>query len=753
MLFGFPCEHQLDTMDCGPACLKIISKYYGKFYSLQFLRDACGVSREGVSFQDICYGAEKIGLRTLGVRASIDDLYRKVKFPCIIHWQDNHFVVVYKVKGDKVYVSDPAKDLLVYSLQEFVNGWYKESEKNGAVLLVEPAPNFRSQGDQVKTKQNLEKMLKYFVPYKSGFVTLFSVMLIVTLLQGMLPFISKAVIDVGIHTQDVEFIDLVLLANIAILVSVTLSNAVRDWLLLHITSRVNIALISDYLIKLMRLPVAFFENKMIGDILQRAQDHERIRSFIMNNSLNLIFSTLTFVVFSVILMFYNPVIFAIFITSGIMYVGWVLGFLSIRKRMDWEYFDLISRNQSYWVETVKSIQDVKINNYEQSRRWKWENIQAKLYRLNTRVLTVTNAQQLGGQFILSIQNLAITFFCAKAVIRGEITFGVMISTQFIIGMLSAPLSQFINFIISAQYAKISFLRLNEIHEMQDEEEIAMAANAPLPIDGKLSLQNVYFQYTPHADPVLKQIYLNIPEGKVTALVGGSGSGKSTLLKILLRLYQPSAGDVLLGDTNIRNISMRDWREQCGVVMQDGCVFSDTILNNVVLDDEHLDYARLEEALETANILSEIKQMPQGYHTKIGEEGRGLSGGQKQRILIARALYKNPRYLFLDEATNALDAINEAKIVKALNRAFQKRTVIVVAHRLSTIRHAYQIVVLNKGVITEIGNHESLMVHRGNYFELVNNQMNDVEELVAEPVLSGETGGHQCHGGGSCECQN
>lgn len=753
MLFRFPCEHQLDTMDCGPACLKIISKYYGKFYSLQFLRDVCGVSREGVSFQDISYGAEKIGLRTLGIRASIDDLYKKVKFPCIIHWQDNHFIVVYKVKGSNVYVSDPAKDLLVYSLQEFVNGWYDEEENNGAVLLVEPSPDFRSQGDHVRGKQSLEKILKYFIPYKSGFVTLFSVMLVVTILQGMLPFISKAVIDVGIHSQDIGFINLMLLANITIIASVTLSNAVRDWLLLHITSRVNIALISDYLIKLMRLPVAFFENKMIGDILQRAQDHERIRAFIMNNSLNLIFSTLTFVVFSVILMFYNPVIFAIFIIAGLMYVGWVLGFLSIRKRMDWEYFDLVSRNQSYWVETVKSIQDVKINNYEQPRRWKWEKIQAKLYRLNTRVLTVTNTQQLGGQFILSIQNLAITFFCAKAVIRGEITFGVMISTQFIIGMLSAPLSQFINFIISAQYAKISFLRLNEIHEMQDEEEIAMTANTPMPADGKLSLQNVYFQYSPHADYVLKQIYLNIPEGKITALVGGSGSGKSTLLKILLRLYQPSVGDVLLGDTNIRNISMRDWRDQCGVVMQDGCVFNDTILNNVALDDEHLDYIRLEEALETANILSEIKQMPQGYHTKIGEEGRGLSGGQKQRILIARALYKNPRYLFLDEATNALDAINEAKIVKALNKAFRKRTVIVVAHRLSTVRHAHQIVVLKKGVITEIGNHESLMGHQGDYFELVNNQMNDMDELVTEPVLSGSSGGHQCHCEGGCGCEN
>lgn len=732
-MFRFPNEYQMDVMDCGPACLKIISKFYGKYYSLQHLRDMCGISREGVSVKDISYGAEKIGLRTLAVNVSIEDLHKKAKLPCIVHWDENHFIVVYKVSDRQVYVSDPAKGLVTYTLQQFVNKWYKEGSRTGAALLIDPSPEFKSEEDSRQRQKNLEKLMRYFLPYKRSFATLFGIMLLVTLLQGMLPFISKAVIDVGIKASDIDFINLVLIANITIIVSVTLSNAVRDWLLLHITSRINIALITDYLVKLMRLPVTFFENKMIGDILQRAQDHERIRSFIMNNSLNLIFSTLTFVVFSLILLFFNKFIFVIFFCGGLLYVLWVIGFLSFRKRLDWEYFDLISRNQSYWVETVNTIQDIKINNYEQPRRWKWESIQALLYKLNLKVLTITNMQQLGAQFILSIKDLAITFYCAKAVITGDITFGVMISTQFIIGMLNAPLAQFISFIISAQYAKISFMRLNEIHELADEEDIAMRTGLPIPEKGGIRLQDISFQYTPHSAFVLRQINLFIPEGKITAFVGGSGSGKSTLLKILLRLYQPTFGAVLLGDMNISNVTLKGWRDKCGVVMQDGRIFNDTILNNIVLDDEKIDYTRVESALETANILSEVKQMSKGYLTKIGEEGRGLSGGQRQRILIARALYKNPEYLFLDEATNALDAINEAKIVTALHAAFKSRTVIVVAHRLSTIRYAHQIVVLKEGEIVEIGNHDSLMLQEGYYAQLIYNQINPAEMQISLPV--------------------
>ena len=539
----------------------------------------------------------------------------------------------------------------------------------------------------------------------------------------MLPFISKAVIDVGIKTSDVNFINMVLIGNISILLSVMIFNVIRDWILMHITARVNIALISDYLIKLMKLPVTFFENKLLGDILQRAQDHERIRSFIMNNSLSLIFSILTFVVFSIILLIYNAIIFYIFISGSILYAGWVLLFLNIRKKMDWEYFELLSKNQSYWVETVSSIQDIKIYNYEKHRRWKWEEIQARLYHVNKRVLAITNAQNLGAQFIESIKNMGIVFFCATAVIKGEITFGVMISTQFIIGMLNGPLVQFINFIVSAQYAKISFLRINEIKQLEDEEELlSVGSTTILPENKSLILDNVNFQYTVNSPLVLHNIYLHIPENKVTAIVGGSGCGKSTLLKLLVRLYKPSYGDIKMDKMNVNAINLRQWRSMCGVVMQDGKIFSDTILNNIVLDDEHIDYEQLRKVCRIAQIEDEINAMPKGFETNIGENGRGLSGGQKQRLLIARALYRNPQYLFLDEATNALDTINEKKIVEALNNAFLQRTVIVVAHRLSTIRNADQIVVLDKGYIVEVGNHDSLMERKGHYFQMIASQM-------------------------------
>ena len=553
-------------------------------------------------------------------------------------------------------------------------------------------------------------------------------MLLVTALQGMLPFISKAVIDVGIQTSDVNFINMILVGNISILVSVMVFNVVRDWILMHITARVNIALISDYLIKLMKLPVNFFENKLLGDILQRARDHERIRSFIMNNSLALVFSTFTFLVFSLILLYYNRVIFLIFLAGSVLYVLWVLVFLSIRKKLDWEYFELISRDQSYWVETVNAIQDIKIYNYEKHRRWKWEEIQAGLYRVNKRVLAVTNMQNLGAQFIESVKNMAIVFFCATAVIRGDITFGVMISTQFIIGMLNGPLIQFINFVISAQYAKISFLRMNEIRQLDDEEELlSVGGTTVLPECRDLVLEKVMFQYTPNAPLVLKNIYLRIPQNKVTAIVGGSGSGKSTLLKLLVRLYKPTYGDIKMGGMNVTAINLRQWRNLCGVVMQEGKIFSDTVLNNIVLDDEHLDHDRLHECCHIAQIEDEINAMPKGFDTLIGETGRGLSGGQKQRLLIARALYRNPQYLFLDEATNSLDTINERKIVDALNKAYEQRTVVVIAHRLSTIRNADQIVVLHQGQIVEVGNHETLMERKGYYYELVESQSDYIEK--------------------------
>lgn len=728
ILRRFPVEYQMDSQDCGPASLKIIAKHFGRFYSLQMLRDKCGLSKTGVSLLDLSYGSESVGLRSLAIKGTISDLISNVPLPAIVHWDDNHFVVVYHTSKKYVYVSDPSKGLVKYTHEEFRRGWYKKGENNGILLAVEPMADFeQTKEEKEMAAEHFSSILRYFFPYKKHFGTIFCIMLLVTLLQGILPFISKAVIDVGIKTQDVNFINMVLVGNIVILLSITIFNIVRDWILLHITSRVNIALISDYLIKLMKLPVSFFENKLLGDILQRAQDHERIRSFIMNSSLSLLFSVLTFVVFSVILLVYNATIFGIFIAGSVLYILWIFLFLSIRKKLDWEYFELVSKDQSYWVETVTAIQDIKISNHEKSRRWKWENIQARLYKVNKRVLAVTNMQNLGAQFIENMKNMGIVFFCATAVISGEITFGVMISTQFIIGMMNGPLIQFINFIISAQYAKISFLRMNEIRQLKDEEEeLATGNSIILPDNKSLIMQNLFFTYNQNSTPVLQQINLTIPQHKVTAIVGGSGSGKSTLLKLLLRLYKPTYGDIKMGEMNVSNISLKKWREMCGVVMQDGKVFSDTILNNIVLNDENIDYDRVKKACQIAQLDTEISEMPKGYETPVGETGRGLSGGQKQRLLIARALYRNPEFLFLDEATNSLDSINERKIVTALNNAFENRTVVVIAHRLSTIREADQIVVLNKGRIAEIGNHNWLMEQKGQYYELVNSQAGVIE---------------------------
>ena len=728
ILHRFPTEYQMDAKDCGPASLKMVAKYFGRYYSLQYLRDKCGITKEGVSLLGISAAAESIGLHTAAFKCTIDDVILKVPFPVIIYWNENHFVVVYHANKKYIWVSDPCKGHVKYTKREFMEGWYLKNEDKGVLLALEPTADFKlSKQEKKQEKDSMLSMLRYFMPYKKEFSLIFFVMLVATLLQGILPFISKSVIDIGISTSDVNFINMVLAGNICILLSIMVFSVVRDWILMHITARVNIALISDYLIKLMKLPVTFFENKLLGDILQRAADHERIRSFIMNNSLSLIFSTFTFLLFSIILLIYNHVIFFIFLGGSILYVIWVMLFLSIRKKLDWQYFELLSKNQSYWVETVSAIQDIKIYNYERSRRWKWEEIQARLYHVNKRVLAVTNMQNLGAQFIESIKNMAITFFCATAVINGDITFGVMISTQFIIGMLNGPLIQFINFVVSAQYAKISFLRMNEIRQLEDEDELlSVGSTTILPEDRSLILKNVMFQYAAHLPLVLKNIDLHIPENKVTAIVGSSGCGKSTLLKLLVRLYKPTYGTVNMGGMNVTALNLRKWREMCGVVMQDGKMFSDTIKNNIVLDDEKVDEDQLTKCCQIAQIKEEIDQMPRGFDTEIGERGRGLSGGQKQRLLIARALYKNPQYLFLDEATNALDTVNEQKIVKALNSAFENRTVVIIAHRLSTIRHADQIVVMDKGKIVEVGNHEQLIERRGKYFDLVLSQN---EELV------------------------
>jgi ATP-binding cassette, subfamily B, bacterial len=743
----FPHEFKTDKKDFGAVCLKNIAKYYGRYYTAQYLRDKCSIKGNYLSFSDLSHISESIGLRTTLIKATIDDLRDKLSLPCIIPWKENLYVVIYKISKHKVYISDPDKGLLIIPINKLAENWFKKDQEKGNLLLLEPMVNFKqlTRFEKQKKIKTLSRLLSYFLPYKKNFLILFVILLIVTLLQSILPLISKAIIDIGIPDSTMNFINLMLIANIVVIISITLSNIVRDWILLHITSRVNISLVSDYLIKLMKMPLTYFDNRSVGDILQRSNDHERIRNFMLDNSLSLIFSLLTFLTFSVILLTYNYVIFLFAAIGSLLYVGWVTLFLRIRIKLDWDHFHLVSKNQSHWVETISGIQDIKVNNYEKQKRWKWEAIQAQLYKINLKLLSVNNTQVLGSQFINSMQIMFITFYCARAVIVGDMTFGMMISTQFILGMLNGPVLQFVNFIQSAQYAKLSFARINEIQYLDDEDENPEANNIDLPKNKNLVIKDVSFKYTPSSPFALKDINLEIPHGKVTAIVGDSGSGKSTLLKLLLRLYKPTSGEIFVGNMNINNINLKQWRDTCGAVLQDGKIFNDTILNNIVLDEDTTDYDRLHKAVEIANIQSEIEELPQGYQTIIGEMGRGLSGGQKQRLLIARSLYKDPQYLFFDEATNALDTINEQKIVKSLDTAYKGKTVVVVAHRLSTIRKAHQIAVLRNGTIVELGDHETLVNNKGHYYDLIQSQVDLVkyvekskEELTANRELSEET---------------
>jgi ATP-binding cassette subfamily B protein len=703
MLKNFPSEKQYDKMDCGPACLKIIAKHYGKYYSLQTFRERSGITKDGVTLLGLSYAAESIGLKSLCLECSEIDLIKKIQLPCIIHWEANHFVVVYKINTKTVFISDPAKGLLTLPMDVFKKKWIVDGKSVGYVLILEPTADFllREAETRIERLKTFEKFFHYFVPYKTALINLAFVLLIITSLQVSLPFITRAVIDVGIQTGDIHFLHLLLIGNIAIILCSALGSVVRDWIMMHITARVNTALISDYLSKIMKLPINFFETKLFGDIIQRAQDNERIRSFIMDNSISFLFSIITFLVFSIIMFCYSKIVFLIFIIGIVFYVTWVLSFLGLRKKLDWEYFDLNSKNQSFWFEMVSGISDIKVNNYEQKKRWRWEHIQAKLFKVNKRVLQINNLQSSGAQFIDSVKNVSILYF--------------------MIGILNGPISQFIQFVIMLQYARISFKRLNEINQMEEEEDLTKANSIELPDSKSIILKNISFQYSIATPLIIKNLTMVIPEGKVTAIVGDSGSGKSTLLKLILRLYKPSYGEILVGDMNINNVNLKQYRDRFGVVLQDGKLFNDTVLNNIVLEDATIDYNLVKEAAKTANIALEIERLPNGYQTIVGENGKGLSGGQKQRILIARALYKKPDYLLLDEATNSLDTINEQRITQALSMSFKDKTVIVIAHRLSTIQTADQIIVLKEGQIIELGNHSMLMSKQGHYFKLVQSQ--------------------------------
>ncbi|QZE13631.1 peptidase domain-containing ABC transporter [Halosquirtibacter laminarini] len=734
----FPYYRQLDAMDCGPTCLRMISKYYGKNYSLQFLRRLAHISNEGVSLMGISDAAEKIGFRTKGYRLSWEQLQNEIQLPCIVHWNQNHFAVVYEIKKhrlskfrknrDKVniHVADPAKGLLTYTKEEFLHYWLsttKGATIEGVALLLETTPKFYSQEDESGEKLKFRYLLRYLQPYHKYILQLMLGMFTGSIISLIFPFLTQSIVDYGISNNDLAFIIMVLVAQIILTLGQTANGFIRSWLMLHVTTRVSISLISDFLIKLMKLPISFFDVKLIGDIMQRIDDHERIQSFLTGSLISIIFALISLIIYSVIMATYHPGILGTFFVGSALYVGWVLLFLKKRRKLDYKRFQQRSANQSNLVQLVSGMQEIKINGCEKQKRWEWERIQAKLFKINIQGMSLNQSQQIGATFINQIKNVLISFLSAKAVVTGNMTLGMMMAVQYIIGQLDAPIQQFIGFIQAAQDAKISLERLGEIHDKKEEEDVDNNKIRAIPASKEISIRRLTYQYDgPHSEKVLRKINLTIPASKVTALVGTSGSGKTTLIKLLLGFYEPTKGEILLNGTPLHKYSPREWRKKCGVVMQEGFIFSDSIINNIGVMDEYPNNEQIERAIQTANIKEFIDSLPLGYETKIGTDGHGLSTGQKQRILIARSVYKNPDYLFFDEATNALDANNEKIIMENLDQFFKGKTVVVAAHRLSTVKKADQIVVLDRGEVVEIGNHNQLVESKGVYYRLVKDQL-------------------------------
>ena len=718
-------------MDCGPTCLRMIAKHYGKIYSLQKLRDKCSISREGVSILGISDAAEAIGFRTLGVKIPIEKLAVETPLPCIIHWNQNHFAVVHKINKKTISVADPAVGLINYTFDEFTKGWLSDKETaihKGVALLLEPTPSFYEEEDATDQKKNsLPFLFSYLRSYRRLFVQLFLGLLLGSLLQLIFPFLTQSIVDVGINTRNIHFIYLILAGQLMLIFSRTAVDFIRRWILLHLSTRINISIISDFLIKLMKLPIPFFNQKMIGDLLRRIEDHSRIERFLSSSSLNFIFSFFNIIIFGIVLAIYNVPIFLVFFGGSTAYVFYVILFLKRRKELDYKRFNQLSQNQTGVIQLIQGIQEIKLNNYEKQKRWEWERGQSKLFKVTMAGMRLQQYQEAGSLLINELKNVVITFMAAQAVITGGMTVGMMLAAQYIIGQLTAPVNEFINFLREYQDAKISLERIAEIHESKNEEEETKLVDprltaASLEFKSDLKIESLSFQYDPYSPKVLDDVSIQIPQGKVTAIVGSSGSGKTTLLKLLLKFYAPSGGSIYLGDVDLKNLKNPEWRKKCGVVMQDGFIFSDTIMRNIALTDEDIDYQKLKDAVKVANIADFIESLPLKYQTKMGDVGIGLSQGQKQRLLIARAVYKDPEYLFFDEATSALDANNEKVIIKNLNEFFKGKTVVIIAHRLSTVKNADQIIVLDKGKLVEAGNHVRLTANRGSYFELVKNQL-------------------------------
>jgi ATP-binding cassette subfamily B protein len=734
----FPNYLQTESKDCGPTSIKIIAKYYGRTINIQVLRDLSETTRAGSSLLNISEAAEKIGFRTLGIKFSINKL-EEATLPCILHWNSSHYVVLYKIKKEKYYISDSAFGLIEYTKKEFEKFWIgnnaTETSEEGIALLLEPTPRFfQWESDSIERKTfGFSFLFKYITPYKSYLIQLIIGLVVGSLLQLIFPFLTQSIVDVGIQNQNIHFIYLILFAQLFLFIGRTALELIRSFVLLHISTRINISLISDFFIKLMNLPISFFDVRMTGDIMQRINDHHRIERIITSSSLNVLFSIFNMLMLGGILAYYNLKIFAVFFLGSFCYFLWIILFLKRREELDYKLFSEHSLEQSKVIELINGMQEIKMHNAERQKRWGWEYIQARLFKVSLKGLVLEQAQNIGSDFINEVKNIIIIFLSAKLVIDGQITLGMMMAISSIVGSLNGPIVQLITFIREAQDAKISLARLSEIHEKDDEMKLEETQFLDIPESNDIVVKDLCYRYVGSECNVLQNLNLTIPANKITAIVGTSGSGKTTLMKLLLKFYEPNSGEIVLADNSkgsgtvtrgidIKDISQKAWRSHIGTVMQEGFIFNDTIAGNIAIGEDNIDKNKLAYASDVANIKNFILDYPLRYNTKIGMEGVGMSTGQKQRLLIARAVYKNPKMLFFDEATSALDANNEKEIMMKLGTFFKNKTVVVIAHRLSTVINADQIVVLEKGKIVEIGNHSTLVEQRGNYFELVRNQL-------------------------------
>ena len=716
---------QYDTMDCGPSCLIMISRYYGKKYSLSNIRELCYVSRSGVSLLGLNEAAKTLGYATRSVQLNFEYLFENVKFPCIVHWNENHFVVVYKITPEYVYIVDPSCGRMRLTHKDFLQSWASLNGEEGFALLLEPTEKFYQKQDDRADKLDIKLILNYISPHKKAIGLLFILMLAGSGIQLILPFLTQALVDKGINQKNIGVLQLILFGQLMLVFSQSGVGFIRSWIVIKVGTRINITMIHDFLKKLVKLPIRFFDSRMSGDILQRIGDQNRIEDFITNSFLNILLTIINLIVFSIVLIKYNTNIFFIFITGSFLYLVWINLFLRKRREIDYELFNYQSKNQDNIIQIIRGMQEIKLNNCGQKKIDAWKNVREKTFNINLRSLKISQYQQSGSVLINEIKNIIVTFITAHAVITGEITFGMMLAIQYILGQLNGPIEQMVGFIHSLQDAKIGFERIDEIYKRSDEQGNDRNYKLQSSSHHSIKIENVSFQYDgPLSETVLSDISLTIPPLQTTAIVGMSGCGKTTLLKLLLGFYKPAQGIIRINDTDISDIDINFWREKCGIVMQDSYIFSDSIEENIVLKDDAIDYERLDYACHIANIKEFIDSLPLKYKTKIGSEGIGLSQGQKQRVLIARAIYKNPEIIIFDEATNSLDSNNENEILKHLELFFKGKTVIIAAHRLSTIKNANLIIVMNHGKIIECGNHNELMLKSGEYFRLIKNQLSN-----------------------------